>query len=79
MTDEEQRLREQFYIAYGGYLPYDLCLSIQNPPTKWVVGPAPGESKEALPGVADDLFAEAQAKIASNDSGGDGLSGSLSM
>jgi hypothetical protein len=39
-------------------LPADLCLCIENPPTKWDVGPWNGEALEVLPEIADDLLTQ---------------------
>lgn len=55
---EERLAREDFNAEHGQYLPEDVCLCIQNPPTRWTVGPWGGEVVEVLPVIAPDLLEE---------------------
>ena len=55
---EERRQRDKFSSEHGEHLPEDLCLSIQNPPTRWEVVPWNHESVESLPEIEDDLLRE---------------------
>ena len=52
---EERLVRESFNAEHGAHLPSDLCLYIENPPTRWQVIPHDGETVESLPDVDDDL------------------------
>ena len=54
--EEERQRREEFNSAHGEHLPDDLCLSIQNPPTRWRVLPESDESIEILPEIDGDLL-----------------------
>lgn len=54
----ERALRESFNAEHGAHLPSDLCLYIENPPTRWQVTPSDGVPVESLPDVDDDLVAE---------------------
>ncbi|KAH8100023.1 autophagy protein Apg17-domain-containing protein [Cristinia sonorae] len=59
MVEEEERLRrERFNAEYGDHLPSDVCLSIQNPPTRWEVVPWNHEPIESLPEMDSDLLTE---------------------
>jgi autophagy-related protein 17 len=72
-------MREVFKAEHGDHLPDDLCLSIENLPTKWAVGPVPwtveGETwiesargeVEVVPEVDHDLLADARERIANSD------------
>lgn len=62
MVDEERLLREDFNSTHGAHLPADICLCIENPPTKWEVMPW-GGSIEVLPDVAIDLLGEAKDRV----------------
>lgn len=55
---EERLVRESFNAEHGAHLPSDLCLYIENPPTRWQVIPLNGETVESLPDVDDDLVEE---------------------
>jgi autophagy-related protein 17 len=54
----ERVVRESFNAEHGAHLPSDLCLYIENPPTRWQVIPFDGDTVESLPDVDDDLVAE---------------------
>jgi len=54
----ERVVRELFNAEHGAHLPSDLCLYIENPPTRWQVIPFDGDAVESLPDVDDDLVAE---------------------
>jgi hypothetical protein len=41
-------------------LPSDLCLYIENPPTRWQVIPLDGDAVESLPDVDNDLVEEVE-------------------
>lgn len=58
LVSDEIHLREVFYAEHGPHLPDDLCLCVANIPTRWEVGPAPGETQEELPLIDEDLLAE---------------------
>ncbi|EJD06985.1 uncharacterized protein FOMMEDRAFT_165630, partial [Fomitiporia mediterranea MF3/22] len=63
LREEETRLREGFFAEHGNHLPTDLCTSVSNMPTKWEVGPAPGETLEELPSIDEDLIVEAARRM----------------
>ena len=54
----ERVVRESFNAEHNADLPSDLCLYIENPPTRWQVIPFDGDTVESLPDVDDDLVAE---------------------
>ena len=54
----ERVVRESFNAEHGAHLPSDLCLYIENPPTRWQVIPFDGDGVESLPDVDNDLVAE---------------------
>ena len=54
----ERGVRESFKAEHGAHLPSDLCLYIENPPTRWQVIPFDGDTVESLPDVDGDLVAE---------------------
>ena len=54
----ERVVRESFNAEHGAHLPSDLCLFIENPPTRWQVIPFDGDPVESLPDVDDDLVTE---------------------
>jgi len=55
---EERLVRESFNAEHGAHLPSDLCLYIENPPTRWQVTPLDGDMVESLPDVDNDLIEE---------------------
>jgi len=57
-VSEERALRESFNAEHGAHLPSDLCLYIENPPTRWQVMPLDGDDVESLPDVENDLVEE---------------------
>ena len=61
---EERVFRESFNAEHGAHLPSDLCLYIENPPTKWQVTPLDGDDVESLPGGDSDLLVEVDLKLA---------------
>jgi len=76
MTDEEREIRAAFNAEQGSNLPADLCLCVENMPTKWNVVPIEEHSfegissgyredyREFLPIVDNDLLTEARERIA---------------
>ena len=58
MSQEERVVRESFNAEHGAHLPSDLCLYIENPPTRWQVIPLDRDAVESLPDVDDDLVLE---------------------
>jgi hypothetical protein len=54
----ERVVRDSFNAEHGAHLPSDLCLYIENPPTRWQVIPFDGVAVESLPDVDDDLVVE---------------------
>ncbi|KAF9790384.1 autophagy-related protein 17 [Thelephora terrestris] len=76
MTEEEREMRAAFNAEQGSNLPADLCLCVENMPTRWDIVPIeeqPFESissehredyREILPTVDSELLAEAKEHIA---------------
>jgi len=69
MTEEERQVRQQFNAEHDAHLPTDICLCIENPPTKWEVLPWHGEAVEVLPDIDYDLLVEAKDRVASAEGG----------
>ncbi|KAI6003417.1 autophagy-related protein 17 [Pisolithus marmoratus] len=67
MTEEECRVRDNFNVEHGTHIPADLCLCIENPPTRWDVVPLPGDVRETLPQIDSDLLAQAREKLSTGD------------
>ncbi|KAL4072585.1 autophagy-related protein 17 [Scleroderma yunnanense] len=67
MTEEERQVREEFNMEHGAHIPTDLCLCIENPPTRWEVVPWPGDVRETLPEIDSDLLAQAREKLSTVD------------
>lgn len=61
---EERKFRESFNAEHGAHLPSDLCLYIENPPTRWQVIPHDGDDVESLPDVDNDLLEEVDSNLA---------------
>jgi hypothetical protein len=57
-TTEERQVRNDFNTDHGAHLPADLCLCIENPPTRWEVVPHNGDALEVLPDIDDDVLAQ---------------------
>ena len=55
---EEQHVRKVFNEDQGHHLPADICLCIENPPTRWEVLPCRGESLEILPDIDNDILVQ---------------------
>ena len=53
---EERHMREDFNAEYGAHIPTDICLCIENPPTRWEVVPWAGDVREVLPEIDADLL-----------------------
>lgn len=53
---EERQVRDDFNAEHGAHIPADICLCIENPPTRWEVVPWPGDTREVLPEVEGDLL-----------------------
>lgn len=51
-------MREDFNAEHGQHIPEDICLCIENPPTRWNVVPREGDMRETLPEVDSDLLAQ---------------------
>ncbi|KAF7968960.1 hypothetical protein HWV62_28749 [Athelia sp. TMB] len=64
MAEEERLVRVQFNTEQGAHLPADICLCIENPPTRWEVLPWNGEAMEELPDIDYDLIVEARERVA---------------
>ncbi|KAF9236755.1 autophagy protein Apg17-domain-containing protein [Melanogaster broomeanus] len=76
MTEEERQVRDDFNAEHGPHIPADICLCIENPPTRWEVVPWAGDMREVLPEIDSDILAQAREKLA----GGEGaLPGSDSV
>ena len=60
---EEIELRQSFFAEHGANLPEDLCTCVANMPTRWEVGPAPGEIREELPTIDKDLLDEVRVSV----------------
>ncbi|TFY70472.1 hypothetical protein EVG20_g2531 [Dentipellis fragilis] len=61
---QERQVREDFNAEHGSHLPSDICLYIENPPTRWEVVPFDGDSIETLPDVDNDLLVQAKDAVA---------------
>ncbi|KAK7690808.1 hypothetical protein QCA50_005908 [Cerrena zonata] len=64
LTEEERSHRVAFNDEHGEHLPADVCLSIQNPPTRWEIITWNREPLEELPMVDNDLLLEADSRLA---------------
>lgn len=53
---EEIRTREAFLSNHREQLPDDLCLCIDDVPTRYEIGLADGETQEEVPDVDADLL-----------------------
>lgn len=53
---EERQMREIFNAEHGAHIPADICLCIENPPTRWDVVPWAGDMQEVLPEIDVDLL-----------------------
>jgi len=75
MTEEEREIRTAFNAEQGSNLPSDLCLYVENMPTRWNVIPIEDHSfegissgyredyRETLPTVDSELLTEARERI----------------
>ncbi|KAF9223883.1 hypothetical protein BS17DRAFT_754004 [Gyrodon lividus] len=63
MTEEERRVRDDFNSEYGAHIPADICLCIENPPTRWEVVPWPGDTREVLPEIDSDTLAQVSSTV----------------
>ncbi|KAI0058213.1 hypothetical protein BV25DRAFT_1919577 [Artomyces pyxidatus] len=72
MSEEERQVRQDFNVEHGAHLPSDICIYIENPPTRWEVVPFDGDTLEILPEVQNDLLEQAQDAIAREDGHGPG-------
>ncbi|KAN0093237.1 Autophagy-related protein 17 [Tylopilus felleus] len=63
MTSEERQMREIFNAEHGAHIPADICLCIENPPTRWDVVPWAGDMREVLPEIDVDLLKQAREKL----------------
>ena len=50
----ERQVREDFNAENGAHIPEDICLRIQNPPTKWEVVSWSGDTRVMLPEIDAD-------------------------
>ncbi|KAI0303808.1 autophagy protein Apg17-domain-containing protein [Multifurca ochricompacta] len=64
MSEEERVVRESFNAEHGAHLPSDLCLYIENPPTRWQVTPLDGDALESVPDIDNDLLVEVDLQLA---------------
>jgi len=76
LTEEERELRATFNAEQGSNLPADLCLCVENMPTRWNVIPIEEHSfedissgyredyREFLPVIDNHLLVEARERIA---------------
>jgi len=55
-------MREDFNAEHGAHIPADICLCIENPPTRWEVVPWTGDMREVLPDIDADLLTQAREK-----------------
>ncbi|KIJ67089.1 hypothetical protein HYDPIDRAFT_85859 [Hydnomerulius pinastri MD-312] len=58
MTEEERQVRDDFNAEHGAHIPADICLCIENPPTRWEVVPWAGDLREVLPDIDSDILAQ---------------------
>ncbi|KAF8841788.1 hypothetical protein BDN67DRAFT_966676 [Paxillus ammoniavirescens] len=64
MTEEERQVRDDFNNEHGAHIPTDICLCIENPPTRWEVVPWAGDTREVLPEIDSDILAQVREKLA---------------
>lgn len=55
---EESQVRADFNAENGAHIPADICLCIENPPTRWEVVPWAGDIREVLPEIDADLLTQ---------------------
>ncbi|EGN98873.1 hypothetical protein SERLA73DRAFT_168466 [Serpula lacrymans var. lacrymans S7.3] len=60
LTEEERHVRNEFNADHGAHIPADICLCIENMPTRWEVVPYDGDLLETLPEIDDDILAQAK-------------------
>ena len=53
---EERQARDDFNAEHGAHIPADICLCIENPPTRGEVVPWAGDMREVLPEIDADLL-----------------------
>ncbi|KAF8557452.1 hypothetical protein OG21DRAFT_1407161 [Imleria badia] len=58
LASDERQVREEFNAEHGAHIPADICLCIENPPTKWEVVPWAGDMREVLPEIDADLLTQ---------------------
>jgi len=63
MVQEEHSVRESFNAEHFDHLPADICLFIENPPTRWEVAPMSDNVREVLPEVDADLLTSARERL----------------
>lgn len=51
-------MRDDFNVEHGAHIPTDICLCIENPPTRWEVVPWAGDTREVLPEIGGDLLTQ---------------------
>jgi len=80
MAEEEHEIRTAFNAEQGSNLPADLCLCVENMPTRWNVVPIEEHSfegissgyrenyREFLPSIDNDLLVEARERITKAES-----------
>ena len=51
-------LRNEFKAQHGQFLPHDVCLCVENLPTRWEIVPCSGERTEVLPEIDNDLLVQ---------------------
>ncbi|KAH0832924.1 autophagy protein Apg17-domain-containing protein [Lanmaoa asiatica] len=57
---EERQIREDFNAEHGAHIPTDICLCIENSPTRWEVVPWAGDTREVLPEIDADLLTQGE-------------------
>jgi hypothetical protein len=56
-------MREDFNAEHGAHIPADICLCIENPPTRWEVVPWTGDMREVLPDIDADLLTQVSPSV----------------
>ncbi|TFK99460.1 autophagy protein Apg17-domain-containing protein [Pterulicium gracile] len=63
LTHEEDTVRSHFNAKHGPNMPEDLCLCIENTPTRWDILPSDSGMSEVIPEIDEDLLVRAKEKL----------------
>ncbi|KAI9568239.1 autophagy-related protein 17 [Boletus coccyginus] len=67
MMAELDAMSSDFNTEHGAHIPADICLCIENPPTRWEVVPWAGDTREVLPEIDADLLPQVKEKLAGGE------------